>query len=407
MGRDCIGLRIAAGALVVGFLATGCGGGGGGGGVGGSVTPPQPHSAPPTLSLAHLGVALFGEDSYGSGSLQAVSLYDASGKVLAKPTLKTVAFPFMYDFEDLSIAPDASYGLVADGARTLRVVSGLSSGNPSPSAYTLDVSAYGNDIDAVRVLPNGDEAVLATDTTNILLVVSGLLGGKPHASQTISTPGIRNGLALSNDGKVLLARGYDGVTVYAVSDSTPAQGALGGWIYHSFTQTQNLTSLPALDAADARAGMALSPADSSRGIVVGTKAQIAFLTGLPAAATAQTLSISGAGNAYAVAISPDGTQAFVGTDNGIAVFSGVNTASPVQVQSVTIATGTGDTLQQITTLGITPDGANVVAVGRSTLAPSGTNGYLAILPVSGGKLGGPAGLLQGVAVPDDDQIVVQ
>lgn len=408
MGRHRNTLRIFASALAAAVLSACSGGGGGGGtgGGGGSVLPPVPHTAPPPLSMMHLGLALFGDDSHSSGFLQIVSLYDSSGKIRATPVLATLPFPFMYDYEDMSIAPNASYGLVADGARTLRVLSGISSGHPAVSNYTLDASKYGTDLDAVRVLPNGDEAIVAADTSNSLTVVSGLLSGKPQFAQSIPTPDLRNGLAVSADGKVLLARGYSGVTVYSIADSAPAQGPLGGWSYHSFTQTLNLTSMPSLDAADARAGMALSPADSTRGVVVGAGAQIAFLSGLPAAANVHTLAINGASNAYAVAISADGTQAFVGTDTGVAVFSGVNTSSPAQTQTLTIRTGTGDTLNQITTLGITSDGAYLVVAGHSTLAPSGT-GYLAVLPLGGGALGAPVGLLSGVYVPDNDQMVVQ
>ena len=391
------------------LFAAGCSGGGGGGGGGGTgpLPPaPQPQSAPPTITQKTLGLAIFGDDGNSSGFLQIASLYDSSGKILATPALKTVQVPSMFDLEDISIAPDGSCGIIDDGGHTIRALTSLTSGTTS-ALYELDVTPYGNDTDAVRVLPNGDEAVISTDNNTALLEVSGLLSGKPVPAQTIAIPGDRNGLALSADGHVMLARGYSGLTAYSVAQSEPVKGALGGWTYHTFTQTQNLTTLPALDASDARAGMAISPKDSSIAAVVGGNASIMFLTGLPSAANAQTLTINSAHDAYAVAISPDGTTAYVGTDEGIAVFSGVHTGTPTQTQSYTINTLTGDTAQSIVSLGVTPDGAYLVAVGQSTLTPGYANGILAVIPVSGGTLGAPVGMLTNVVSPGDDQMVVQ
>lgn len=403
-------LRSTTALLALAFAFAGCGGGGGGGGTGGGGStdplPPQPQSAPPALGAKHFGLAVFSDDSVSTGFLEIASLYDSSGKILATPALKNDPIPSMFDLEDISYAPDGSVGIVNDGGHTIRAMTGLSTGAPSMS-YELDVTPYGTDTDAVRVLPNGDEAVVSTDNTSALLEVSGLLSGKPVFAQTIPIPGDRNGLALSADGKALLARGYSGLTVFAVAQSAPAKGALGGWTYHTFTQTQNLTTtVPALDAADARAGMAFSPKDSSTAAVVGGNASIAFLTGLPSAANVQTLPIDKANDAYCVTISPDGTTAFVGTNNGIAVFSGVNTATPVQTQSYTITTLGGDTVKDIYSIGVTPDGAYVVAVGQSTLNPGYANGILAVMPVSGGTLGAPAGMLTGVVSPGDDQMLV-
>lgn len=403
-------VRRASALLVFVLFAAGCGGGGGSGSGGSGNNPlppaPQPQSAPPMLPQKTFGLAIFGDDGNSTGFLQIASLYDSSGKILATPSLKTVTVPSMFDLEDISIAPDGSCGIIDDGGHTIRALTSLSSGTPS-ALYELDVTPYGTDTDSVRVLPNGDEAVVSTDNNTALLEVSGLLSGKPVPAQTIPIPGDRNGLALSADGKVLLARGYSGLTVFSVAQSEPVKGALGGWTYHTFTQTQNLTTLPVLDASDARAGMAVSPKDSSTAAVVGGNASILFLTGLPSAANAQTLTISSAHDAYSVAISPDGTTAYVGTDEGIAVFSGVNTGSPTQTGSVTINTLGGDTVGNIVSLGVTPDGAYVVAVGQSTLTPGYTNGYLAVLPVSGGTLGAPVGMLSGVVSPGDDQMVVQ
>ncbi|HET9029101.1 MAG TPA: hypothetical protein VFN49_02915 [Candidatus Aquilonibacter sp.] len=401
--------------IVLGVLCamlTACGGGGGGGGSssGGSVPsgPPQAtKTAPPVIPNAHVGVAVFGDDSYGPGALDVVSLFDGNGQPLPSPAVVTIALPYMFDLEDIAISPDASIGLIADGARTLRVFTGLAARNPVISSTILDVSAHGNDLDAVRLFNNGDEAVISADTDSQLYVVSGVRSGAPVFAQAIATPDLRNGLVLSSDDSVLLARGYSGVTVYAVAATTPQQGLLGGWIYHSFTETGNFTAVPVLDAADARGGMASDPADVSRAIVVGGSSLVE-LTGLPnSAAASSAVPISGARNSFAVAISPDGTTAFVGTDAGIAVFSGVNTGTPAQTQSVTVPGSNGDTLQQLSNVQVTSDGKYLVVVGRSAQLASGSNGYLVVLPIVSGKLGAPVTTVTNVPVPDNNQLLVQ
>ena len=398
----------------LGFVLSACGGGGGGGGgttptvIGSPLPPAQLKTPPPNVPAGHFGLAIFGDDGYGPGNLQIAALFDSSGAPVANPVVTKTLLPFMFDIEDVAISSDGSYGLVADGARTLRIMSGFASGAPAVSSTTLDLSATGNDLDAVRIFENDDEAVVSMDTKNELLLVSGLLSGKPQTAQSIATPDLRNGLALSSDDAVLLARGYTGVTVYAVSAAKPVQGPLGGWVYHSFAQTQNVTAVPRLDSADARAGMASDPADSSRAIVVGGGPSLVELTCLPSAANATAaIPITGARDAFSVTISPDGTTAYVGTDSGIAVFTGINTGTPTQVQSDTIAVAGGDTLQQLSDVAMTQDGKYVVAVGRSTLNPSGSNGYLVVLPVTSGGLGAPVTTVPGVAVPDNNQIVVQ
>lgn len=402
--------------LTLGTLLAACGGGGGGGGSvpstttpgGGSTPTPQQHTPPPDLTATRIGVAVFGDDQNGPGNLQIATLFGGSGQPVTA-TLSTLAMPFMYDLEDIAIAPDWSNAVVADGARTLRVLSGFASNAPGVSKYTLDVSPYGNDLDALRVLNNGDEVVATLDTSNQLLHVSGLLGGKPVAAETIPAPDVRNGLTLSADNKVLLARGYSGLTAYSVSTVTPAQGALGGWVYHSFKQTANLTNVPALDAADARAGVAISPTDSSRAVVVGGGPSIVEVTGLPGSASCLTpVAITGgARNAFGVSISTDGTMAFVVTDNAIVSFSGVNTGTLQQIQYFPVPVGSGDSLTHIATAAVTPDGKYLVAIGHLASNPSATTGDLVVLPISSSGVGAPVTTVTGVVVPDNDQVIVQ
>ncbi len=399
-------------AVALGSLVAGCGGGGGGGTVptpsstGGGPTSAQ-QTAPPNLPAKRTGVAVLGDDESGPGELQIATILDGSGNALAKPSLSDLPMTAMFDCDDVAITPDWSYGLVADGGRTLRVVSGLSSGSPSVSPYTLDTSAWATDLDSVRILQNGDEAVLAGDSGNSLLHVSGVLSGKPQAAETIPTPDLRDGLALSADGSVLLARGYSGLTVYSVSNTTPIRGPLGGWMYHSFSKTADLTTIPTINAADGRAGMAMSPADSSRAVVIGRGPAIALISGLPKNPVVQTpVAITGILGALAVAVSQDGTTAFVSADNGVVVFSGVNTGTLTQVQNATIHVGS-DTLAKILTLAVTPDGKYLIAVGHLASNVSATKGDLVVLPITSSGLGAPVSVLTGLIVPGDDQTTVQ
>ncbi len=406
-------------ALTITSLLAACGGGGGGGGGsaipsgngsgggGGNPTPaPQQHTPPPNLSQTRIGVAVFGDDSNGPGELQIASLFGGSGQPVSAK-VSTLPLPFMFDLEDIAVSPDWSYMLVADGARTLRVVSGFANGSPSVSTYTLDVSPWGNDMDALRMLQNGDEAVLSLDTNNKLLHVSGLRSGKPVAAELIDTPDLRNGLVLSADNKVLLARGYSGLTAYSVNSVTPSQGALGGWVYHSFTQTANLTNVPALESADARAGVAISPTDSTRAVVVGGGPAIVEITGLPGKAAAQSVvPITGVRTPFSVAISSDGTTAFVATDSAIAVFSGVNTGTLQQIQTYTVPVAK-DSLAEIATLGVTSDGKYLVAIGHLASKVTSATGDLVVLPISPSGLGAPVTTVPGVVVPGNDQILVQ
>jgi hypothetical protein len=378
-----------------------CGGGGSGSGAGG-VNPPTDQSVPPKpLAFKSFGYALFSDDSsatdaQGNGKLELVQLYDSAGNLRPSLTLQSTPVVSGYDIESLALAPDASTAVFADGARQLRFITGLDKSAPQIATRTLDISSYGTDVDAVVMLPTGDAAIAAPDTNNALIVVTGIRSGQPAVSATIPTPDLRNGLVLSNDTKTLLARGYSGITAYAVGSGSPA----------TFAQTGNLTNVPGLDSADGRAGMAISPVDSTRGVAVGHGPAIAMLNGLSSAPSAQSTPISGAHNAYAAAISPDGKTAYVGTDNGIAVFSGVDTGTLTQTQFYQPPLSGGAQLAQISSIALTLDGRALVVVGVSSTAQSATNGYLEVLPILNGTLGAPLATLSGVAVPESDQLLI-
>jgi hypothetical protein len=353
------------------------------------------------LTFRSFGFALFSDDSsatdaQGNGKLELVQLYDSGGNLRPSLTLQSTPVASGYDIESIALAPDASSAVFADGARQVRFITGLDKGAPQIVTRTLDVSPYGTDADAVVMLPTGDAAIAALDTSNTLAVVTGIRAGKPAVTATIPTPDLRNGLVLSNDSKTLLARGYSGITAFAVGSGSPA----------AFAQTGNLTNVPALDSADGRAGMAISPTDSTRGVAVGQGPALALLTGLSSAPSAQSTAISGARSAYAAAISPDGKTAYVGTDAGIAVFSGVDSGALTQTQFYQPPLSAGVQLAQISSLALTLDGRALVAVGVSSATQSATNGYLQVLPISNGTLGAPVATVSGVAVPESDQLLI-
>ena len=220
-----------------------------------------------TTTLANFGVALVADDQSGGPGMQVINLYDASGNVLPTPAIKTLAFSGASDLDGQAMTPDGKYGILVDGGNTIRFFSGVNTGVPLASANTLNISAYGGDGDSVAIMPNGDEAVVAGDSTQ-LLVVSGITTGTPAEADTIDAPGRRDGVVISNDGKVLLARGYSGLTVYSITPKTAAAGALGGQIAHTYTKTMDITTAGASGLEDGRDGMAISPTDSSRAVVV-------------------------------------------------------------------------------------------------------------------------------------------
>ena len=257
------------------------------------------------------------------------------------------------------MTPDGKYGILVDGGNTVRFFSGVDTGLPLASLNTLSISSYGGDGDSVAIMPRGDEAVVAGDSSK-MLVVSGIASGTPATSDTITAPGARDGVVISNDGKVLLARGGGGLTVYAVAPrATPVTGPLGGQSAYTYTQTMDIPAAGASGLEDGRDGMAISPTDSSRAVVIGSgySATVELYTGLPNNPTRSVLSvklpapaaptsrsvetgrrrtrasttITGAYSINSVSITPDGKNAIVGTNAGLVLLTGVDTGTLTQV----------------------------------------------------------------------------
>ena len=377
-----------------------------------------------STSVSNLGIALIGDDGsgmvgdpgqYGSpqNGEQVINLFDANGNPLATPTIKYLTYTNAGDIDGAALTPDGSQGVVVDGGNTVRFFSQVQTGTPVAGTNTVDISSYGGDGDAIAIMPNGDEAVVSGDSSSQLLVLSGITSGNPKAATTITVPGARDGLVLSNDGKVLLARGYSGLTVFSIAAITPTTGPLGGTISHSFTKIADYSALAAT-GEDGRDGMFISPTDSSRAVVVGGS-QITLLTGLtsatPTVGTAYTL--TGATYAYAVSITPDGKSAVVGTNAGIVLVSGIDTGTltvkALYAPTFTVS-GSSVTLAAVPTLGITLDGKYVVVCMSST----GYSGYystgtLLVIPFDSTKptgFGTAVGQLDGIAVPSNDQLLI-
>lgn len=386
-------------------------------------------------AVANYGIALIADDGNGPGALQVVNLYDATGTPLATPKLTSLPFSNANDLDGEALTPDGTQGIMVDGGNTVRFFSGVNAGVPVASANTVDITSYGADGDSVAIMPNGDESVVSGDSDTSLLLISGILSGSPQPAVTLPVPSSRDGVAISNDGKVLLARGPSGLTVFAIAPVKAAAGPLGGTVSHTFTQTFDLTSVGTGGAQeDGRDGMAISPKDSSRAVVIGDSsggASVSLLTGLPGTPVVSSLrlqlpaakvrqaaarpergahprlALTGVTSVASVAITPDGKNAIIGTNAGLVFVSGVDTGALAQVgtpfsPAITVS-GANYTLAGIPTLGITLDGKYVVAL---TPQPSSTNGILLVIPIQAGGFGAPVGQLNGVAIPDNDQILI-
>ena len=390
-------------------------------------------------AVANFGIALIADDGRGPGNLQVVNLYDTTVAPLATPKLNALAFSGASDLDGQALTPDGSQGILVDGGNTVRFFSGVNTGVPVASLNTVDITSFGGDGDSVAILPNGDEAIVSGDSTD-LLVISGILGGSPKPATTFTAPNVRDGLAISNDGRALLARGADGLTAYSITAAAPVTGSLGGTVSHAFTQVADLPSLgTGGDQEDGRDGIAFSPNDGSRAVVIGDSSAgttISLLTGLgstgsptvaslrlrlPAARASYPrrrehrhsanasgrphLALTGVARVQSVAITPDGTTAVVGTDAGIVLVSGVNTGALTQVgvpYNPTYTTGgTSQALGLILTLGLTLDGKYVVAI-----TGNGASASLLVIPIGPNGLGAPVGQLDGIAPPSNDQILI-
>lgn len=383
-----------------------------------------------TTTVSNLGIALIGDDGSGSGqaaeSMQVVHLFDANGAPLAQPSISYLSFSSFSagDIDGQALTPDGSQGIMVDGGNSVLFFSGVQSGVPVASTTSVDVSAYGGDGDSIAILPDGNEAVVSGDSASQLVIVSGIKAGAPALAEVIAIPGYRDGLVISNDGKAMLARGGSGLTVFSIAPITPKAGSLGGTISHAFTQTADSASLASLQTVgspageDGRDGMAFSPVDSSRAVVIGlavgsssATAQISLLTGLPASPAVKSVAITGASYPQSVAISPDGKMAVVGTNQGLALFTGVDTGNLAMVGSLFTPTfnvgSNAYTLGGVPTLGITLDGKYVVVCAQQYDASFTLgNGVLLTIPFSASGFGTIAGQLNDVAIPSNDQMVL-
>jgi hypothetical protein len=360
--------------------------------------------APGTTIVSNLGVVLMGDDGAGTGScadaLQVIHLYDAQGNPLATPTINCLSYPGADDLDGTALTPDGSQGVMVDGGNTVRFFSGLQTGTVTASATTVDVSAYGGDGDSIAIMPDGDEAVVSADGTcpsglTCLLLISGIVSGNPKPATTITVPDNRDGVVISNDGQVLLARGDSGLTVFAIT---------GGTGSYSFTQNGDLPALGSQGTwEDGRDGMAISPADSSRAVVLMPDGSIQLLTGLPSTPTLGTAITPSVSGTMSVSITPDGTTAIVGGSTGVSMISGVDTGSLAEVGTVYspsyTANGGTVNLSAVSTLAITLDDKYVAACDAN-------NSALLVIPITSSGFGAPVGVLTGVAAPSNDQMVV-
>lgn len=359
-------------------------------------------------TVSNLGVVLLGDDGMGmadgSHGLQVIHLYDSTGALLSTPAISYLDYSNASDLDGQAMTPDGSQGIMVDGGNTVRFFSAVQTGVPVASTYTLNTSSWGSDGDSIAIFPNGDEAVVSGDSNSQIMLVTGILSGSPVVSQVIPVPNDRDGLVMNTSGTALLARGYDGVTVFKVNSITPTAGAIAGTVSHSFTQINNYSNLgTGYYTEDGRDGMAFSPVDDSRAVVVMPSVnQMMLITGLPDNPVVST-PISLDFEPYAVSISPDGKLAVVGGQTGIVVVSGVDTGNlaevgTVQTPSYSVGTSTVN-LGLVYTLGITLDGKYVVAGDYN-------NKSLVIIPFSATGIGTPITSLGGVAIPYNDQMLI-
>jgi len=372
---------------------------------------PTPSPTPPFVNF---GVSVVGDDGNGfTNGLQIMTVEDASGKPLPTP-LSTFAPLSAGDIDGLSITADGTHGAVIDGGNTVFFfTSDLKTGKVTLLPATVDVSSFGGDGDSIASLPGGDEVVVSGGGSTQLALVSGVLSGTPTIVGGIDTSkmGVEyDALVISDDGKVMLSRSGTGdvLDVYSIAATTPRSPA-------SFTITKTFKA-PDIHTlcCDGRGGLASSPPDSSRAVLVSNDGTVQLFTGLPAAPVIAN-SITLTGGAKAVTISRDGKFAIVALGTGgLAVVGGVDTGTLAQVGSafsptVTVPGGSCK-LDDPSTLGVMADNKFVVAIQDCGLPRSATDvgsGVLLTIPLSPtGALSTPVGQLNFVVTPDNDQLLV-
>jgi hypothetical protein len=418
-------------------------------------------------SQVNFGFAIAGDDgtAYVAPGLQFVQIEDTSGNAIPTPTTTFFPIPNTSDLDGQSLTSDAAHGATVDGSNDVYFFSGIPQHTFTLSSTPIDVSNYGGDGDSIASLPGGDQAVVSGNGTQ-LAVISGILANAPVIADAINNGDNmtydRDGLVSSGDGKVLLSRGSSGLDVFAVTPVAAHAGSTGtGTTSFSFNLVTTFSTSAATNpisspvGEDGRDGMAISPTDSSRAVVVGYGGGgpiVQLLTGLTGASPTLSslplrlpavqhrevpagfqrpepsahrrpfaLTPTGVTYPYGVSISPNGTTAYIATDAGIVTVSGVNTGTLTQVGSVyaptvTAAGGTSCAIsnsQRGYSLGILPDGKYLVVDYPCYLQPTGTTnttqsyGVLLTIPIgTGGVLGAPVGQLNQVVVPTNDQLLV-
>jgi len=181
------------------------------------------------------------------------------------------------------------------------------------------------------------------------------------------------------------------------------------------------TSVSAPNGEDGRDGMAFDPTSATRAAVIGYDGSgnqlIQLFNGLNTATpTASSLTLQNVTLAYSVSITPDGKYALVGTDSGLVLISGIQSGTLTQVNTTPdnvsfTSGGSSYTLDAVPTLGITLDGLYVAALTNNgpTLTNAEGPGSLVLVPITptaASPFGAPVGVLSGVAVPSNDQILM-
>lgn len=399
---------------------------------GGNPTPP------PKVNL-HL--ALVGDDGSGEvAGITAIKLEDNAGNALPNPTATLLPITSAYDLDGQDLTPDGAHGTAIDGSNLVYFFTGANTNTLALSPTTLDVSAYGGDGDSIATLPNGDEVVVSADDQNELVVISGILSGAPALADTISVPDYRDGVVISDDGRTLLARGASGLTVFSIQQVAAHPGSIGGSVTHEYTQKVDMIAAGRSSTNyDGRAGMAISPTDYTRAVIIGSPSArniVSLLTGLPSSPVMSAIAlqlpgvkhsapppprhrerighisragapIAGANELYAVDISMDGRTAYIGCDAGIVVVGGVNTGTLTQIGSVyspTFSAGASTyNLDEVRTLGVTLDGKYIAAF---TPHPSWWNGTMLLLKIGTNGALSVVGQLTGVPIPSNDQVLM-
>ncbi len=382
---------------------------------------PTPTATPTGVPFVNFGVAVVGDDGNGfTNGLQVMTIEDSSGSPLPTPQQTFAPLSGAGDIDGLSITADGTHGAVIDGGNTVFFFTAdLKTSKitllPATVVFPSDGS-LGRDGDSIASLPGGDEVVVSAGSGSVMVLINGVLSGSPAIVGSIPTSGKASeydGVVISEDGKVMLGRSGSGdvLDVYSVAATTPRTPS-------SFAITKTFMSPDIRGVTqDGREGMAISPTDSSRAVLVSTDGTVQLFTGLPAAPIiASSLTLSGGVGAQAVTITRDGKFAIVATTtDGLAVVGGVDTGTLAQVgadfhPTFSVPPSGSCTLDSPRTLGAMADGKFIVAIQDCGLTESSTNigsGVLLTIPISStGALSAPVGQLNFVVAPDNDQLLV-